>query len=228
MPAPSSFKEFQPASTTDQAFNVIHTAIITLELPPGTKISEAEVAKNLGISRQPVRDAFYRLSEMGFLRIRPQRATRVSYISEQSLLDARFIRTAIELECMRAALDRITSEDFDELELSLERQQAAIDAGERLKFHELDDGFHRTISEIAGHPRAWSLIRDQKVHLDRVRYMSLTSGAQSALDEHHQILGFMRAGDWEQTEAHLRLHLSSILKILGQVRTTHSHFFEDS
>ena len=64
-------------SVADSVFDELHRQILTLELQPGSKISEADVAKALGVSRQPVRDAFYRLSKLGFLSMRPQVATTV-------------------------------------------------------------------------------------------------------------------------------------------------------
>jgi len=214
-------------STTDQVFESLHSAIVTLELPPGRRVSEAEIAKSLNVSRQPVRDAFYRLSELGFLRIRPQRATTITCISEQALRDARFIRVALEAECLRSAAERLTDADIPVLEDLLTQQQKAVAAGERLAFHLLDDQFHRTICDIAGHPVAWNLIRDQKVHLDRVRYLSLSSGAFCAFGDHREILDSLIARDADRAEARLRIHLSRILQILAQVRATHSAYFED-
>ena len=221
-----SLADFQTATATEQVFQAFYSSIITLELPPGTKVSEIEAAKSLGVSRQPVRDAFYRLSELGFLRIRPQRATIITHISEQALRDARFIRTALEVECLRTAIEKITEADIEGLENLLKRQGDAIAAGERLVFHDLDDQFHRTITEIAGHPNAWNLIRDQKVHLDRVRYLSLSFGAQSALDDHHAILECIKLRDPISAEGQLRSHLSRILAILDHVRANHSEYFE--
>ena len=93
-------------SVADMVFDELHRQILSLDLLPGTKISEVEIAKAMGISRQPVRDAFYRLSKIGFLIIRPQRATTVSKISLHAVLQARFIRTAIELETARVACHR--------------------------------------------------------------------------------------------------------------------------
>lgn len=214
-------------NTTEQVFGTLYSAIITLGLLPGAKVSEAEVAKNLGVSRQPVRDAFYRLSELGFLRIRPQRATTVTFISEQALRNARFIRTALEVECLRLANENITDAGIQALEDLLTAQAKAVAAGERLQFHDLDDQFHRTISEISGYPGAWSLIRDQKVHLDRVRYLSLGSGAQNAFDDHRAILDCLKARDAAGAEARLRQHLSTILQVLVQVRAAQRDYFED-
>ena len=59
-------------SVADHVFDELRREILTLELAPGTKLSEVEVATQMGVSRQPVRDAFYRLSKLGFLLIRPQ------------------------------------------------------------------------------------------------------------------------------------------------------------
>lgn len=218
--------QFEVTNATEQVFQTLYSAIITLELPPGTKVSEAEIAKRLGVSRQPVRDAFYRLSEQGVIRIRPQRATVITQISEQALLDARFIRTAIEVECIRAAAEKITDAGIAKLEKLLEQQTSAIESDERLDFHKYDDAFHHTICEIAGHPDAWKLIRQQKLHMDRVRYLSLALGAQSAFEDHKNILDCLIKRDGRTAEALVRLHLSKILQILEQVRNTHPEYFE--
>lgn len=226
MPALASLATLQITTATEQVFQTLYAAIISLELAPGTKVSEAEIAKELGVSRQPVRDAFYRLSELGFLLIRPQRATTITYISQQALRDARFIRTALETECLRAAIENVKSADIAVLDALLDRQASAIKSGDKLGFHELDDQFHRTICEIAGHPNAWNMIRDQKVHLDRVRYLSLSFGAQSALDDHIAIMKCIRAKDTQGADAQIRMHLSRILQILGQVSLEHAEYFE--
>ncbi|CAN0581890.1 unnamed protein product, partial [Ectocarpus sp. 12 AP-2014] len=56
-----------PISATDQVFDTIYRAIVSLDLPPGAKISEVDIAGRFAVSRQPVRDAFFRLSKLGFL-----------------------------------------------------------------------------------------------------------------------------------------------------------------
>ena len=226
MPALASLAQLQTTTATDQVFQALYSAIITLELAPGTKVSEAEIARNLGVSRPPVRDAFYRLSELGFMLIRPQRATTITYISEQALLDARFIRTALEVECRRTAIAKMTDDDILRLDDLISQQEAAIKADDRLGFHALDDEFHEVICEIAGHPKAWNMIHEQKVHLDRVRYLSLAFGAQSALDDHRAIMECIRDRDPDGAEKQLRTHLSRILNILEQVSASHPELME--
>lgn len=228
MPALASLGQLQTTTATDQVFQALYSAIITLELAPGTKVSEAEIARNLGVSRQPVRDAFYRLSELGFMLIRPQRATTITYISTQALLDARFLRTALEVECMRTAIANATDADIDQLNALLARQETAIQAGDKLGFHKLDDEFHEAICNIAGHPKAWNLIQSQKVHLDRIRYLSLAFGAQSALDDHRAIMACVERRDAAGAEEQLRHHLARILTILDQVSNSHPDLMEST
>lgn len=214
-------------SVADAVFAVLNRQILTLVLPPGMKISEADVAEALGVSRQPVRDAFYRLSKLGFLTMRPQRATTVSLISENSVMQARFVRTAIELETVRAACDRLGPDDIDALEAILDEQADTLTPGHAEGFHRLDDRFHREISERAGHGHVWDIIRDNKAHMDRVRYLSLSFATRRAHAEHREILAAIRARDAGAATAALRGHLTRILDQMVQIRAAHGAYFAD-
>lgn len=215
------------ASATDQVFDALYRAIISLELPPGAKVSEADIAKQLGVSRQPVRDAFFRLSKLGFLLIRPQRATLITKISERAVLEAAFIRIALEVACIQAALPILTEENIEELRDLLKAQQSAVDRDARAEFHQLDDAFHKRICEMAGHGHAWTLIQEQKAHMDRVRFLSLSQDGQLALDEHGKVMDALEARDPDLTEKNLRQHLSRIIKIVSRIRKEHGQYFED-
>jgi DNA-binding GntR family transcriptional regulator len=172
-----------------------------------------------------VRDAFWRLSQLGFLTIRPQRSTEVSPISEQAVQQARFVRTALEIETIRLAAEGFGPAEVAALEAVLERQAAAVAAGERERFHALDDEFHRQICALSGHEYAWALIREQKAHMDRVRFMSLSFGAQAAYDDHREILDAVRAGDVPASVAAMRTHLSRIVEHLPRIRAEHGAHF---
>lgn len=214
-------------TVADTVFEELHQQILSLDLAPGTRISEVEVAKAFGVSRQPIRDAFFRLSQLGFLLIRPQRATVISKISETAVLKAKFIRTALEIACMRAAIEVITDTQIDDLERLLKEQQAAVKADKRQLFHKLDDAFHRRICEISRHDYVWTLIREQKAHMDRVRFLSLASGAQTALDDHIAIMNALRDRDAGAAEGLLTEHLGRIETILGHIRSENASYFEE-
>ena len=214
-------------SATDQVFEALYSAILSMELAPGAKVSEVEIAKSLGVSRQPVRDAFYRLSELGLLNICPQRATTICHISPQAVRSAQFIRSALEIECLRVAMEQIKPGELAELEDNLVKQAEAIAAQDRMGFHNLDESFHQTICDIAGHGKVWDLIRDQKVHMDRVRVLALSTDAQKkALKEHKDILRSVRDRHLQTAQAHLKRHLARVLRTLAQVQELHPAHFE--
>ena len=212
-------------SVADLVFDELYERVITLELLPGAKLSEVDVARSMGVSRQPVRDAFYRLSRLGFLTIWPQRATIVAPISESAVLQARFIRTAIELETVQAAARILDDHQLQRLEALIQRQEAAMDAGEKTLFHALDDEFHRLICEFAGLAFAWSVIKENKAHMDRVRYLSLSFNARSAFEDHVEILKALKAHDAEKAAEVMRVHLSRISGIIAVIRDEGHDYF---
>ena len=203
-----------PPRLTDQVFSALYDRIVQLDLLPGTKISEGEVAEQFNVSRQPVRDAFYRLSQIGLLIIRPQRATIISPIQAEAVLQARYVRTAIEVETIRIAAQSMPDGTLDDLDRQIHEQDEAVQQGVRRLFHELDDKMHRTIFEAAGKGFAWALVRDNKAHMDRIRYISLENGARRAFDEHLGILEALRAHAPDLAETRMREHLGRIVLTL--------------
>ena len=223
-----SLPPVQRPQFADTVFEALHRKILYLELPPGTRLSEVNVASAMGVSRQPVRDAFYRLSKLGFLTIRPQRATYVSPISIEAVMQARFVREAIELACIRAACVVLSEEDFTALEAILTQQEQALAERESKIFHDLDDRFHREICIRSGHGFAWEVLRENKAHMDRVRFLSLSFAREEAHHDHWHIIDALRARDIEASVSRMSDHLSRIKLDLPRIRAEHAAYFEDA
>lgn len=213
-------------TSTDLVFDTLYDAVISLKLPPGTKVTEIEVAKHLDVSRQPVRDAFFRLSKLGFLLMRPQRATVVTLISKRAVLDALFTRTALEVECLRSAMARLPGDAGPALRANLARQELALNDAQA-EFHALDEAFHGSLCEIAGHAHVWQLIREQKAHMDRIRYLTLSKERRRhVLAEHRALVDAIEAGNADRAESLLRSHIGAIETVLIQAQADHPDLFE--
>lgn len=222
------FGSFQKSagSTTDLVFDALYSAVISVKLPPGKKVSEAEFAKQFDVSRQPVRDAFFRLSNLGFLSIRPQRPTLITQISLRAIHDAVFTRTALEVECLRRALRINRANLIVELQANIRDQQQA-ETADTTTFHAIDEAFHERICMASGHDHVWSLIREQKGHLDRLRFLSLSQERrQHVIAEHRAILDAILNDDPAHAETLLRLHISAIKDILPAIVLRHPDYFE--
>lgn len=209
----------------DQIYDELYRAIVFTDLKPGTKLSEAEIAKQAGVSRQPARDAFFRLSQIGFLVVRPQRATVVSPISEASVMQAQFIRCALEMETARMAARNIDASGLARLEGIIEQQRTCLAAGDTLGFFALDEVFHSAICEEGGHAYSWPIIKVQKSHMDRMRFLSLAINSSAALDDHTVILEAIRNRDGDKTAEAMRLHLTRIFDVLKRIRAQHGDLF---
>lgn len=216
----------QQVSATDQVFQTLYDAVIAAKLPPGAKVSESEIAKQLGVSRQPVRDAFFRLSNLGFLSIRPQRATLITQISRRAVIDAIFTRTALEVECLKAAMTKQHDMLVSTLRDHLDAQRDAVDNGASA-FHPLDESFHESICRLAGHTHVWRLIQAQKAHLDRIRMLTLTEERRlGVVADHQRILDAVEAGNSVAAETELREHISGVLITLETLETLHPDYFD--
>src|SRR5690606_39801560 len=90
-----------------QIYDDLRSQIVSISLRPGVGLSEARIAEQYGVSRTPVREAFKRLAEDGFLEVVPQVGTFVSRIDLQIVHDAHFVRETLECRVVELAAARI-------------------------------------------------------------------------------------------------------------------------
>ncbi|MHA3977355.1 GntR family transcriptional regulator [Halovulum sp. GXIMD14794] len=210
-----------------QLVSILRDAILHCELIPGQRLSEQEIADTMGLSRQPVREAFIRLSGEGLLAALPQRGTFVSRISTAEVLDSRFVREAVEADIVHLATRRADTALFDRLDALLEAQ-SAITTGDALRFTALDEDFHRTLAEAAGKTRAWVHIQGLKSQMDRVRFMvAADMPTRELVAQHTRVVEAIKAGDEDRAEAEMRNHLNQILRDLPKIMAAHADYFTD-
>lgn len=227
LPLPQ-IRTHQTPTIADKVFDELQQRILTLALSPGTKLSETEVAKTMGVSRQPVREAFKRLAKLDFLLIRPQSGTTVSLISEAAVLRAKFIRTALEVHTCRTACDILGPKEHRILRSIIDAQKETISESDRDGFHALDDHFHRQICVLSGVGYVWDLIHDNKAQMDRVRMLSLTSASQQlALEEHTAILNAIEQRDADAAAKAFTDHLSRIMLLIEEIKAENHRWFTD-
>lgn len=216
-------------SATRRVFQDLKTAIVTMALMPGQALSENEIAARLGVSRQPVREAFIKLSEAGLVRIRPQRGTFVVKISVKQVADARFVREAVEVAVARKACEMMTAERISDLKNIIAAQRIAAVESAPARFLALDEAFHRGLALGVDCGYAWQVVEAVKAQMDRVRYLSLPQATpiERLVEQHAAILAAIEAGNAVAAEAAVREHLSEILSSLPQLEMQYPQLFED-
>lgn len=220
----------EPRTTISQrVYADLRRAIISMELRPGDILSEAEMARKLGTSRQPVREAFIKLAETSFVEVMPQRGTFVKKISSAGVNNARFIRMHIEMAIARRCCEVAAKRDIDRILAIVDEQRRARRLGDQVRFLELDDDFHEAIAASADCIMAWHLTQDLKGQMDRVRFLSIPKATpmKRLIDQHQAVADAMVVRDADAAGEAMRVHLSEMLKSLPILAKRHAELFTD-
>ena len=213
-------------SVGPQVYRILREQIIQAELLPGERLSESDVAKTLSVSRQPVREAFIKLSEEGLVQVLPQRGTFITRISVASVMDVRFVREAIEADIVRLVAETHAAETVDELRRQL-GEQKKVPHDDRAAFLRHDERFHFTLASAAGKAFAWNVIESVKAQMDRVRFLSVDDMQIGRLiEQHERIVDGIAAGDKSAAEEAMRLHLREILNSLPEIAKARADLFD--
>ena len=225
LPADAKIERGRPIP--DQVYALLRRTIVTLRLPPGAAIVEKELTRQLGISRTPVRDALRMLAEEGLVEIKPQSGTFVAPINQAQLEEGRLIRRALEIEGIKLAVARVTPAAIDSLHNLVDLQERAAGRGDHVAFIDLDDRFHRQISEMSGHLRLWKVINGVKAQLDRLRLMTAPLPGQNrrVIGQHQAIADALQKRNEDRAVRALEHHLDDAYSQLAKVMEQHREAF---
>lgn len=215
------------ATSAGLVYEHLRAQILSLAIPPGAALSENDLAKTFGVSRTPVREALLRLADELLVEIVPKSGTTVSRIPYFQLTEAIIIRKALEEVAVRTACERASKSQLTTIWAFVERQREADRAGDRDAFHDADEGFHAAISDAAGYPGIWLLVKQVKVQVDRYRRLTLPqSGRMSnVIKEHAAVAAALEKGDADRAVAAMRGHLEGLEHSLPNIRDLNPEFF---
>lgn len=216
-------------STGERVYATLRAAIASAELAPGRRLSESELASELGVSRTPIREALSTLREERLIAIVPQLGTFVTLISPRAVEDAAFVRETLECASVRMACERATEDELEDLQANLAAQERALAREDTARFDRLDFELHRLLGMASGHPVAWVLAQRANGQLDRVRHLSFPEPGYlaSMLEEHRLIVGAVGERDADAAESAMRHHVRMVPSLLPALRATHPEYFDD-
>ncbi|WP_299614606.1 GntR family transcriptional regulator [uncultured Tateyamaria sp.] len=214
-------------TSVDDIYAYLYDEISSLRLRPGDKISEADIATQFGVSRQPVRDAFSRLATQDLLLIRPQRATEVKRFSMREIVKSRFVRLAVEKEILQRAAEQCDSDDAKQLDTALQLQEQSVQDRNIDQFNALDYEFHKLLCQIARSEFAFDVIVSEKSKVDRLCTLSLSKGDRmpELVEDHRAIAAAIKTHDpVEAIKAGVH-HLSRLDETIARISETNTNYF---
>jgi DNA-binding GntR family transcriptional regulator len=206
----------------------LRRAIVALELLPGARLSEQDIANRYGVSRQPAREALIGLTRTRLVDVQPQCGTAVARISVAKMMQARFIREAIEVAVVRRACESFDPAFRQRIDDLLDMQTRSAASGDHGRFQHVDELFHVALAEGAGCPMAWQALGDIKSHMDRVCQLTLP-GADAMMplvEQHKAIMAAVDRRDADGAADAMHHHLTEIMRALPSVEAEHPDLFE--
>ena len=199
----------------DQATEVYETLrdkILSGEYRPNQRLTEAQVVKELGISRSQARSAFQRLSFDGLIELNPNQGAAVSDVTLDDILDVFVGREALELEAYRRAFTRLTGDDSTKLDAMMQQMQTAIADDNFELYSNSATEFRRTILDIADSPRLKELADSLLLMSSRVvlRKIMIPLRGESSLAEHEAIIAALKGDSLEALETAFRHHIANL------------------
>lgn len=165
----------------EKILTVIREAICTGQLKPGEKVVEPELAKQFGISRTPIREAFRQLESEGYLQVVPRKGVVVAKLSQRDMKEYFAIKGVLEGYAAQIASQILTDKELDRLEILAEKllQSAARnDANEH--FRERNE-FHEIFLVAAGNHKLYEMIQQLEAKFSRLRLLSLKVDGRMAV-----------------------------------------------
>jgi DNA-binding GntR family transcriptional regulator len=193
----------------EDAYLALRDAIIDGRLAPGDRIVEAEIARQMAISRAPIREAIRKLEQDGLLEYLPRRGTVVKKLSHDEVRDVYLLRAHLEKYAARRAAARITDEDLVELANLIDRMDACAAADDLPGLIAADVQFHARICQASGSSRLVQLWESLNPHcwtlLTGIKAMDYT--LSEIASRHRTVLAALQARDVDGAEVEIERHI---------------------
>jgi DNA-binding GntR family transcriptional regulator len=176
---------------------------------PGQRLVETQVATELGVSRNPVREAFRSLQAEGFLEMEPRRGTRVAVLSALEAGDLFDVRGALEELAAGLAARRRDPHDIAELREIVRLGQTATDEGRLADLPPMNTRYHLVLCRASGNPQLVSVMRPLRDRIQWVYAARVRDRAPASWVEHGAIVEAVAAGDEALARSRAATHIAS-------------------
>jgi len=208
-------------SLREICYNFIKDRILDQTYPSGSKIDIDEIAKALGVSTTPVREAISQLTSEGLIYNIPRRGFYVSEFSPEYLEDIFDVREQLEILAVEKATEKASKEDIEELKRLIEKYKASFNKKPWNKCYELDRQFHEKIAEISKNKMLINILREigDTIQAIRTLHCKTLRDLEITLKEHTDILSGISSKDPNRAKEAMKIHLEHVkrdlIKLIG-------------
>jgi DNA-binding GntR family transcriptional regulator len=206
-------------SLSDQAYYRIRESIVTLELAPGSPVSERELMERLALGRTPIREALQALARERLVEVYPRRGMFVSGVDVRDLAGLSEVRLTLEPRAARLAAERATDADRARIAVLLKELDHVRDKPDERALIDLDQRIHRHIYECTHNPFLAATLNEYYVLTLRIWFLALdrVTRLEDAVREHRDLLRAIRARNAERAEEAMRRHVTGFENAIRRV-----------
>jgi DNA-binding GntR family transcriptional regulator len=193
----------------DRVYEILKKSIVFQEIPPGEKIDEEAIAKQLGVSRTPIRETLCRLENEGIVRVIPRRGAFVVKHSREKITEILMVREVLEGFAARLAVDHVDGKLTEKMK-SLFSQFSGSDIREQSKdYTQADLEFHNLIIKASRNNLLINIMSTLNDHIQmlRIQTVSHEGRMEQSLVEHFKIIQAMEQKDHSSAEYLMREHI---------------------
>ncbi|HWA19581.1 MAG TPA: GntR family transcriptional regulator [Devosia sp.] len=199
-------------SLRDRAYEEIKKNILGLGLEPGQFLSIGDLARQLSVSRTPVRDALIQLEREGWVKVLPFKGAYVSFISVKDVEDIFELLIVLDGQIARSAAGKFSDIDIEKAEALLARSRETIAAGRVADARKLGAEFHSLIESVADNQRMLDIIKQLRQQYVRIRHFAsaVPDRVQLSYEQHSGVLEAIKAREPERAQKLMMEHQTSV------------------
>jgi DNA-binding GntR family transcriptional regulator len=211
-----------PVPIRQKVYDFLRNEILSNHIAGGERLVEGRLARQINVSRTPIREALHILEMEGLVESFPRVGYRVKKLRWEDVEELCEIRAVNEILAAKWALKRITPQELASMKANIDMAEAEMQAGQPERFVERDAEFHEMLVKASGSERLLELCQMLRRHMLRYRVESLyvSENGLRAVRGHRRIMGCLEKKDHIGIEAAIREHLEQ------SKRDIHHYAFE--
>jgi DNA-binding GntR family transcriptional regulator len=221
-------KSFNKPLLREEVYSSVKEAILTGEIAPGEKLSISRLIKDTGISPTPIREAFLKLEQEGFVgRVLPKGGFIVLQLSTKDIEEIFDLRCLLESHAVTLSFEYITEKDIAELEKNVELSEQYILQKKFEKVSKLNTEFHDLLLGLCKHQKLISIINDLRDQIFQYRSIILRvpGRAKLSIQHHRRMIEALKKKNAKKLQSLTRQHIMKGKEIIlteiekGNVKT---------
>jgi DNA-binding GntR family transcriptional regulator len=224
--ATNAVEKAMPQSVVDRVHRELRGMAMTFRFLPGERINEAILAKELGVSRTPLREALNRLSTEGFLTFSANNGFFRKSLDVKEIFDLYEFRMLLERSAINLAVERATDDQLAEME-KFSTESAREEPGRSIDdLVTLDEQFHEMLMKLTGNTQMLNSLRNINARIQFVRWLDMTERRSQTQSQHKLIVSALRNRDRRECERLITDHITRRLdQIFDKVERSYGRIF---